>query len=88
MYSATYAPGAADIADAIVDGLSRRRAEVYVPQSLRPLSVLDLALPRRLKRFVHRAFASDQIAQDFDRPGRAEYQEVTGRPLHQPVDRR
>jgi hypothetical protein len=38
---------ASDSADAIVDGL---RAEVYVPSSLRPLSVLDLALPRRIKR--------------------------------------
>ena len=31
---------AADSADAIVDGLLRRRAAVYVPSSLRPLSVL------------------------------------------------
>jgi short-subunit dehydrogenase len=78
----------ADIADAIVDGLRRRRAEVYVPRSLRPLSVLDLALPRRLRRFVHRAFASDRIARDFDRAGRAAYQDATGRPLHQPAGRR
>lgn len=41
---------AADSADAIVDGLRWRRAEVYVPSSLRPLGVLDLALPRRIKR--------------------------------------
>jgi hypothetical protein len=41
---------AADSADAIVDGLRWRRAEVYVPSSLRPLSVLALALPRRIKR--------------------------------------
>jgi NAD(P)-dependent dehydrogenase (short-subunit alcohol dehydrogenase family) len=75
---------AADIADAIVDGLSRRRAEVYVPQSLRPLSVLDIALSRRVKRVIHRAFDSDQIAQDFDRAGRAAYQEAAGRPLQEP----
>ena len=49
---------AADIADAIVDGLRHRHAEVYVPPSLRQLSVLDLALPRRLKRVVHRASAA------------------------------
>jgi hypothetical protein len=61
---------------------------VYVPQSLRPLSILDIALPRRLKRVVHRAFGSDQIAQDFDRAARAAYQEAAGRPLHQPVGRR
>ncbi len=72
----------ADVADAIVDGLVRRRAEVYVPASLRPLSVLELALPRRLKRAVHRAFGSDRVAQDFDRVQRAEYQEATGRPLY------
>lgn len=36
---------AADITDASVDGPRRRRAEVYVPSSLRPLSVLELALP-------------------------------------------
>jgi NADP-dependent 3-hydroxy acid dehydrogenase YdfG len=78
---------AADIADAIVDGLRRRHAEVYVPSSLRPLSVLDLALPRRLRRVVHRAFGSDQIATDFDRAGRAAYQQAAGRPLHEPVDR-
>jgi hypothetical protein len=54
---------AADSADAIVDGLRRRRAKFYVPSSLRPPSVLDLALPRRIKRIVHRAFRSDQIAQ-------------------------
>ena len=77
----------ADIADAIVDGLRRRRAEVYVPASLRPLSVLDLALPRRLKRVVHHAFASDQIAQQFDHTERAAYQEAAGRPLHQPAPR-
>jgi hypothetical protein len=41
---------AADSADASVDSLRWRRAEVYVPSSLRPLSVLDLALPRRIKR--------------------------------------
>ncbi len=70
-----------DIADAIVDGLRRRRAEVYVPSSLRPLSVLDLAMPRRLRRFVHRAMGTDAIAQDFDPAGRAAYQEMTGRPL-------
>jgi short-subunit dehydrogenase len=79
---------AADVADAIVDGLRRRRPEVYVPASLRPLSVLDLALPRRLKRVVHRAFASDQIAQDFDRAERAAYQDVAGRPMRPPVGRR
>jgi short-subunit dehydrogenase len=70
-----------DIADAIVDGLRGRRAEVYVPSSLRPLSVLDLAMPRRLRRLVHRAFGSDAIAQDFDHARRAAYQEATGRPL-------
>ena len=70
---------AADIADAIVEGLRRRRTEVYQP-SLRPLSVLDLALPRRLRRLVHRAFGSDQIAQDFDEAERAPYQKAAGRP--------
>ena len=75
---------ATDIADAIVDGLRRRRAEVYIPSSLRPLSVLDLAMPRRLRRLVHRAFGSDAIAQDFDRARRAAYQEATGRPLDEP----
>ena len=45
---------------------------------------------RRLRRrgsFVHRAFGSDQMATDFDRAGRAAYQEAAGRPLHEPVDR-
>ena len=79
---------AADVADAIVEGLRRRRAEVYVPPSLRPLSVLDIALPRRLRRTVHRAFGTDEVAQDFDRPARAAYQEATGRPLHRPASRR
>ncbi len=78
---------AAMVADAIVDGLRRRRAEMYVPPSLRPLSVLDIALPRRLRRVVHRAFRSDQIAQDFDHARRAAYQEAAGRPLHEPVSR-
>ncbi|HEX2311029.1 MAG TPA: SDR family oxidoreductase [Vicinamibacterales bacterium] len=76
-----------DIADAIIKGLHRRRAEVYVPTSLRPLSVLDLALPRRLRRLVHRAFHSDEVAQDFDRAGRADYQAAAGRPLHGPSGR-
>jgi NAD(P)-dependent dehydrogenase (short-subunit alcohol dehydrogenase family) len=71
----------AEIADAIADGLRRRRAEVYVPASLRPLTVLDLALPRRARRLVHRAFGTDQVAQDFDHARRAAYQETTGRPL-------
>ena len=57
------------------------------PSSLRPLSVLELALPRRLKRVVHRAFGSDAIVTDFDRAGRAAYQEAAGRPLHEPVRR-
>ena len=78
---------AADSADAIVDGLRRRRAEVYVPSSLRPLSVLDLALPRRIKRIVQRTFRSDQIAQEFDPAARADYQEATRRPLTEPVGR-
>jgi NAD(P)-dependent dehydrogenase (short-subunit alcohol dehydrogenase family) len=78
---------AGEIADAIVDGLRHRRAEVYVPRTLRPLSVLDLALPRRLKRLLHRAFGTDHIAQDFDRSTRAAYQETAGRPLHQPPAR-
>jgi NADP-dependent 3-hydroxy acid dehydrogenase YdfG len=78
---------AADIADAIVDGLRRRRAEVYVPPSLRPLSVLEIALPRHLKHAVHRAFGSDRIAQDFNHAERAAYQEAAGRPLHQPASR-
>jgi hypothetical protein len=55
---------AKQIADAIVDGLRDRRAEVYVPRSLRQLSVLDLALPRGPRRLVHRAFGTDGIAQD------------------------
>ncbi len=68
-------------ADAIVDGLVRRRAEVYVPASLRPLSVLELALPRRIRRILQRAFGSDRVAQAFDRAARAAYQETAGRPL-------
>jgi NAD(P)-dependent dehydrogenase (short-subunit alcohol dehydrogenase family) len=72
---------ATQIADAIVNGLRDRRAEVYVPRSLRPLSVLDLALPRGPRRFVHRAFATDRVAQDFDRARRAAYQDAAGRPL-------
>jgi len=76
---------AADIADAIVDGLVRGRPEVYVPASLRALSVLELALPRRVKRAAHRAFGSDRVAQDFDRAERAAYQEAAGRPLQQSV---
>ena len=71
---------AAEIADAIVDGLRRRRAEVYVPASLRPLNVLDRAM-RAVLRVVHHAFGSDAIAQDFDCAGRAAYQEAAGRPL-------
>jgi NAD(P)-dependent dehydrogenase (short-subunit alcohol dehydrogenase family) len=71
----------AEIADAIADGLRRRRAEVYVPATLRPLSVLDLALPRRARRLVHREFVTDQVAQDFDHARRAAYQEAAGRPL-------
>ena len=63
---------ASDSADAIVDGLRRRRAEVYVPSSLRALSVLDLALPRRIKPIAQRAFRSDQIAQEFDPAARAD----------------
>jgi hypothetical protein len=78
---------AADVADAIVAGLRRRQPEVYVPASLRPLSVLDLALPRRLKRVVHRAFGSDRIAQQFDHAERAAYQEAAGRPLQPPAGR-
>jgi NADP-dependent 3-hydroxy acid dehydrogenase YdfG len=78
---------AADIADAIVDGLRRRRAEVYVPPSLRPLSVLELALPRRAKNLARRVFGTDQIAKDFDRAERAAYQEAVGRPLGEPVAR-
>jgi hypothetical protein len=69
------------IADAIADGLRHRQAEVYVPRSLRPLSVLDLALPRVPRRLVHRAFASDRVAQDFDHARRAAYQATAGRPL-------
>jgi hypothetical protein len=72
---------AADSADAIVDGLGWRRAEVFVPSSLRPLSVLDLALPRRIKRIVQRTFRSDPIAQEFDPAARADDQEATRRPL-------
>jgi NADP-dependent 3-hydroxy acid dehydrogenase YdfG len=78
---------AEEIADAIVRGLRRRRAEVYVPPSLRPLSVADIALPRRVKRAVHRAFASDRIASEFDRTERAAYQQTAGRPIERPVDR-
>ena len=63
---------ASDSADAIVDGVRRRRAEVYVPSSLRALSVLDLALPRRNKRIVQRTFRSDQIAQEFDPAARTD----------------
>jgi NAD(P)-dependent dehydrogenase (short-subunit alcohol dehydrogenase family) len=74
-----------EIADAIVDGLRRRRTEVYVPRSLRPLSVLELALPRRLTRTVHRVFRTDRIAQDFDPAARAAYQEAAGRPLREPA---
>jgi hypothetical protein len=72
-----------DIAGAIVDGLRHQRAEVYVPRSLRPLSVLDLALPRRLKQFVNHLFGTDQIAQNFDHEERLAYQEAAGRPILQ-----
>ena len=63
---------ASDSADAIVGGLRRRRAEVCLRSSLRPFSVLDLALPRCIKRIVQRAFRSDQIAQDCDPAARAD----------------
>lgn len=63
---------ASDSADAIVDGLCLRRAEVYLPSSVRPLSVLDLALPRRIKRIVERTSRSDQIAQEFDPAARTD----------------
>ena len=71
----------AEIADAIAEGLRQRRPEVYVPATLRRLSVLDLALPRRVRRRVRRVFGTDQVAQEFDRARRAEYQEAAGRPL-------
>lgn len=72
---------AADSADAIVDSLRWRRAEVYVPSSLRPLSVLDLALPRRIKRI-----SPAHVPQRPDRPradpaARADYQVATRRPV-------
>lgn len=72
---------AADSADAIVDSLRWRRAEVYVPSSLRPLSVLDLALPRRIKRT-----SPAHVPQRPDRPrvdpaARADYQVATRRPV-------
>ena len=68
---------AADSADAIVDGLRRRRAKFYVPSSLRPSSVLDLALPRRIKRI-----RLAHVPQRPDRPrvdpaARADHQVVT-----------
>jgi NADP-dependent 3-hydroxy acid dehydrogenase YdfG len=72
-----------DVAEAIVDGLRRRRAEVYVPRSLRTATLLTLALPHRLASRVHKAFGMDHIAQDFDRGARAGYQEAAGRPLEE-----
>ena len=71
---------AADSADAIVDGLRRWRAAVYVPSSLRPLSVLTSRAPHQ-GRIVQCAFRSEQIAEEFEPAARADYQEATRRPL-------
>jgi NADP-dependent 3-hydroxy acid dehydrogenase YdfG len=70
-----------DVAEALVDGLRHRRAEVYVPRSLRTATLLTMALPHRLASRVHKAFGMDHIAQDFDRGARADYQQAAGRPL-------
>jgi short-subunit dehydrogenase len=75
------------IADAIVEGLRNRRAEVYVPRSLRSLSAAAIALPRGLTRRILRAFRTDRIARDFDHGARADYQEAAGRPLDDPAAR-
>ena len=45
------------------------------------LGAAALARPRGPRRLVHRAFASDRIAQDFDHARRAAYQRTAGRPL-------
>src|SRR5919197_860825 len=73
-----------DVADALVDGLRRRRAEVYVPRSLRTATLLTLALPHRLASRIHKAFGMDHIAQRFDHDARAAYQQAAGRPLQPP----
>ncbi|HSD79702.1 MAG TPA: SDR family oxidoreductase [Solirubrobacteraceae bacterium] len=71
---------AEEIADAIADGLRRRRADVYVPRSLRPLSALNAALPRRVRRAVQKGFGTHRIATEYDHAARAEYHEKVGRP--------
>src|SRR3954447_11660072 len=73
-----------EVAEAVLEGLRDGRPEVYVPRSLRPLSVLTLALPRRVSRRIQRIFGTDHIAQDFDHGARADYQRTAGRPLERP----
>ena len=78
---------ASDSADAIVDGLRQRRAEVYVPSSLRPLNVLDLALPRGIKPIASARSAATRSPKSSTRRLARTNQEATRRPLTEPVGR-
>jgi NADP-dependent 3-hydroxy acid dehydrogenase YdfG len=78
-----------DVADAIVDALRTRRADVYVPRILGPLHQLAGALPRSGREAIARAVRADQVLARVDAEARRGYEEraAASDPAHEPDER-
>jgi NADP-dependent 3-hydroxy acid dehydrogenase YdfG len=63
-----------DVADAIVGALRDGRVDVWVPRSVRPLSVLTALLPRRVTELVARGMKADRALYGADADVRAAYE--------------
>ncbi len=64
----------ADVADAIVEALQRRRVDVWVPKSSRVTQTLGAMLPRRVSEAIARAMKADIVLAGADAAKRRDYE--------------
>lgn len=62
-----------DVAEAVMDALSRQLPEVTVPRYLRGLPALWATLPHQAERVFRRAFGDRRMLDDLDLKARADY---------------
>ena len=68
-----------DIAAAVIDALWTDAAHLYVPKSLRAQYIASVLLPLKLGRAMARFAGADRVFLDFDKSGRAAYdQRIAG----------
>ena len=68
-----------DVAEAIVEVLTRPRFDVYVPRSIGPMTAAGAVIPRRVREFVMRAIGADRVLWRVDGAARRGYERRAAR---------